>query len=104
MGLKKFDSPRECYKKFNIFNFKQLHFIRSICFIYKNKTLFDFTVKTRPPINMFCKLPRWYKTHSRFQAGYQLPSLYNKISFNYKKIAKFSVFKKSIKEAAKKMS
>jgi len=82
LGRPKFSSASDTFALTKFFKFNQLHYIRSLGFIFRNSQLFEIITKTsRTQMGRYLLLPGWQRSHSVSQAPYVLPLLFNSSPF-----------------------
>ena len=89
------------YSKMKVMGLEDLYKYRLRMFVIKNLGLFALHhnnyMHTRQADARMIEIPTWWKEHSRWQAGYRGPSLYNNLPGSVRGEKRLSAFKRLIK-------
>ena len=100
LGLPKYSSTDSLFRDLRMFSFYELHFIRTMSFLFKHKNLLEFKNKTsvtRAPSGYFSVLPSWNKAYCRYQFGYIAPTFFNSSPPNIRNSTTVKKFIKKVK-------
>ena len=104
-NLNRLTSEEEIYAKMGVMGLENLHKLRLLMFIFKNKEAFrvrENVSATRTGGGMMAVDPKMVKYHSRIQASYQGFKIFNRLPSYLRSEMKISIYKKLIKNLIQK--
>ena len=100
-NLDRLTSEAEIYPKMGVMGLEDLHRLRLLMFVFKNKEAFrvhDTLSATRTGGGMMAGDPKMVKYDSRIQARYQGFKIFNRLPSYLRSEMKISIYKKSVRK------